>query len=103
MLDQFIELGDDLSSIDGPLLVLLRGPDVVSDAAATWFVRRIRRLSDRSEFWAAIAHAGCPHGLTSAVLPAAIHLFGGRIVARCDGIDEIQEFVEDFITGNRLK
>jgi len=95
--------GDDLTRIDGPLLVLLCGVDPLSYAAKVWFVRRIRQLSDRSEFWAAVARTEDFPALASDSGPAVVHLFSGRIASRCDGLDDMEEFVEDFINGNRRK
>lgn len=93
--------GGDLSCIDGPLLVLVRDDSGDSGHAVAWFTKFIRRLSDKSEFWAAVTRPEHHPDLVADRLPAVVHLFAGRIVARCDGIDELREFVEDFVEGNR--
>ena len=93
--------GGDLSYIDGPMLVLVRGDDQDSEAAVAWFVRFVRKLGDRSEFWAAVTRPTAHPELAGDAVPSVVHLFAGRIVARCDGIGDLREFVEDFVVGNR--
>lgn len=107
MLDLFYDLSpdEDLADIDGHLLVLVMDSSALSLEFGRVFHRRIRRLDDASEFHAAMVRSVDFHRMQLApdAMPALFHFLGGRQKHMVTGVDDCEDFLEEFIENNRCK
>lgn len=106
MLDLLYDLSpyEDLSDIDGHLLVLVSDGGALSLEFERNFHRRVCRLDDASEFHAAVVRdAEFPHIQVPDDMPALFHFLGGRQKNMVAGVDDCEDFLEEFIENNRCK